>query len=131
MVLEEQRDHLLAEATSEILKQECNVDTLNTCIRDFQRQAHYNRLDKESANCGCEECRREQARLHEELAQREKALRDTRIRNINEVEELKGAQEMRIDECSRPESRESHAAIQELTSQTQELQERMNHMNGS
>ena len=44
-VLEEQRDHLLAEAKSEILKQECKVDTLNTCIREFQRQAHPNRLE--------------------------------------------------------------------------------------
>ena len=32
----EQRDHLLAEAKSEILKQDCKVDTLNTCIREFQ-----------------------------------------------------------------------------------------------
>ena len=37
LVLEEQRDHLLAEAKSEILKQECKVDTLNTGIREFQK----------------------------------------------------------------------------------------------
>ena len=43
------------------------------------------------------------ARLHEELGQREKALRDTRIRNIHEVERWKGAQEMRMDEFSRNE----------------------------
>ena len=72
-----------------------------------------------------------QARLHEELALREKALRDTRIRNIHEVEELKRAQDIRIDEFSRHELRESHATIQELTSQIQELQERMNFMNDS
>ena len=41
-VLEEQRNHLLAEPKFEILKQECKVDTLNTCIRKFQRQAHSN-----------------------------------------------------------------------------------------
>ena len=45
LVLEEQRDHLLAEAKSEILKQECKVDTLNNCIREFPRQAHSNRLE--------------------------------------------------------------------------------------
>ena len=72
-----------------------------------------------------EESRREQARLHQELAQREEALRDTRIRNVHEVEELKRAQDMRIDEFSRNELRESDATIQELTSQIQELQERM------
>ena len=124
-VLEEQRDHQLAEAKSEILKQECKVNTLNTCIREFQRQVHSNRLEMGSVNCGYEESRREQARLHEELAQWEKAVRDTRIRNIHEVEELKRAQEMRFDEFSRRELRESHATFQELTSQIQELQERM------
>ena len=131
LVLEEQRDHLLAEAKSEIFKQECKVDSLNTCIREFQRQAHSNLLEMDYVKYRYEESRREQARLHEELAQREKALRDTRIRNIHEVEELKRAQEMRIDEFSRNELRESHATLQELTSQLQELQERMNCMNDS
>ena len=36
LVLEERQDHLLAEAKSEILMQECIVDALNT--REFQRQ---------------------------------------------------------------------------------------------
>ena len=40
--------------------------------------------------------------------------------------ELKRAQEMRTDEFSRNELRERHATFQELTSQVQELQERMN-----
>ena len=60
--------------------------------------------------------------FHGELALREKALRDTRIRNIHEKEELKRAQEMRVDEFSLHKLRESHATIQELTSQKQELQ---------
>ena len=38
---------------------------------------------------------------------------------------------MRIDDFSRDELRESHATIQELTSQVQELQERMYYMNDS
>ena len=62
---------------------------------------------------------------------KEKKLRETRIRNIREVEELKRAQEMRIDGFSRHELRESHATIQELTSQIQEVQERMNYLNES
>ena len=85
----------------------------------------------DSVNCGYEESRREQGRLHEELAHREKALRDTRIRNIHEVEELKRVQGMRIDEFSRHELTESHATLQELTSQIQDLQERTNCVNVS
>ena len=38
---------------------------------------------------------------------------------------------MRIDESFRNELRESHATIQELTSQIQELQERMNYLSDS
>ena len=91
---------MLAEAKSVILKQEYKVDTLNTCIRDLQRQAHSHRSELYSASCGHEESRREQVRLHEELAPRKKALRDTRIRNIHEMEELKRAHEMRVDEFS-------------------------------
>ena len=72
LVLEEQRSHLLAEARSEIFKQECKVDTLNTSIREFQRQDHSSRLEMVNINYGYEESRREQARLHEELALQEK-----------------------------------------------------------
>ena len=42
-----------------------------------------------------------------------------------------GAQEMRVDEFSIHKLRESHVTIQELTSQIQELQERVNYMNDS
>ena len=47
------------------------------------------------------------------------------------MEQLKRAQEMRVDEFSMQKFRESHATIQELTSQIQELQERVNCMNDS
>ena len=47
------------------------------------------------------------------------------------MEELKRAQEMRVDELSIHILRETHATIKELTSQMQELQEKMNYMNDS
>ena len=47
------------------------------------------------------------------------------------MEELKRVQEMQINEFSRNEMRASHATLQELTSQIQELQERMNVLNYS
>ena len=46
----EQRDHLLADAKSEILKQECKVDSLNTSIRELQRQALSNRMEMDCVN---------------------------------------------------------------------------------
>ena len=73
-ILEGHTDHMLAEAKSEIMKQECKVDSLNTWIRELQRQAHSQRLELDDANCGYEESRREQIRLEEELALREHPL---------------------------------------------------------
>ena len=43
--------------------------------------------------------RTEQAKLHEDLAEREKALRETQV--VHDVEESMRSQEMRIDEFSR------------------------------
>ena len=64
---------IIYEANSEILKQECKVDSPDTSIGELQRQAHSHREELDSANCGYEESRREQARLHEELALRDKS----------------------------------------------------------
>ena len=50
------------------------------------------RMGNDHTNLGFETSRKDQARLHEELAPRERVLRDTRIRSIHEVEELKRAQ---------------------------------------
>ena len=74
------------------------MDSLNTSFREFQRQGHSDGSEIDYVNYGDEKSRKEQARFHEELAHREKALRETRIRSIHEVEELKRAQEMRIYE---------------------------------
>ena len=46
------------------------------------------------------ESRREQARLQEELLRKEKALRDTQIRSMHELEKMKRAQVQQVDEVS-------------------------------
>ena len=67
-ILEDHIDHMLAEATSEIMKQECQVVSLTTRTRELQRQAHSQMLVLDEANCGNEESRRKQVRFEEELA---------------------------------------------------------------
>ena len=62
---------------------------------------------------------------------KEKALRETQIRNIHDMGEMKRAQEIRVDEFSVQKMRESHETIQTLTSQMQEMQEQMNSMSDS
>ena len=60
-----------------------------------------------------------------------KVLRNTQIRNMRELVEIKRAQEQRIDEVSVQKLREHHETIQHLTSLLQQMQEQMNSMNDS
>ena len=125
-LLEGNKDHLLSEARSESMKQEHQVGSLNSCINELQQQAYAQRLELEDAHHRYIECRREQTRLQEELSMKEKVLRDTQIRNTHEMGEMKGAEELRVDDFSLQKLRESHDTTQRLTSQLQEMQEQMN-----
>ena len=77
------------------------------------------------------ESRREQARLQEELLRKEKALRDTQMRRMHELEKMKRAQVQQVYEMSIQKLRENHDTIQQLTSQLQQLQEQMNSKSSS
>ena len=93
-------DHLLNQARSDLVKQELHVESLNKCIGELQRQTEEQRLALQDAQYGFVESGREQVRLQEELSMKEEVLRNTRIRNMHEVGEIKRAQEQRIDEVS-------------------------------
>ena len=60
-----------------------------------------------------------------------KGLRETQIRKMHEMGEMKSAHGLRVDEFSVQKLRESHETIQRLSSQVQELQERMNYLDHS
>ena len=94
----------------------------------LQKQTHAQRLELEDAHLRCAESRREQVRLQEELVMKERALRDTQIRSFHETGVLKRAQELRVVDFSAQKLRESHDTMQKLTSQRQELQDRVNCM---
>ena len=56
-------------------KQDCRAEFLDCSILEFHREIHSRRMEADHVNLGYETSRREQARLHEESAQRERALR--------------------------------------------------------
>ena len=76
------------------------MESLNNCIDELQQQAHAQRLDLEDAHHGCIESRREQLRPQEELSMKEKALRETEIRNVTRDGRNEEAQESRVAEFS-------------------------------
>ena len=79
---------------------------------------------------GCEQYRRDQQQLQEELSEQNRDLRETRIKSLHEMEELKRVQELRVDEFSRRRLIENQDTINELTARIQELQNEVN-MNDS
>ena len=131
-LLEGNTDHLLNQARSDLAKQELHAESLNECIGELQRQTEKQRLAPQGAQYGFVESRREQVRPQEELlSMKEKVLRNTQVRNMHEMGEIKRAQEQRVDEVSMQKLRENHETIQQLTSQLQQMQEQMNSMNES
>ena len=58
-----------------VARESTEKPVLGSSVRDLQRQLDSNRLEIHCTNHGSEESRKEQARLHEELAQRERVLR--------------------------------------------------------
>ena len=58
-------------------------------------------------------------------------LRETRIKSLHEMEELKRVQEVRVDEISRRRLIENQDTINELTARIQELQNDVNCINDS
>ena len=118
--LEGNKDHLLNQVRSELVKQEHQVGSLDRCINELQQQAYAQRLELQDAHHRFLESRREQSRLQKKLSLEEKVLRDTQIRNFHEMGGMKRSQELRVDEFSVQKLRESHETIQRLTSQLQQ-----------
>ena len=99
-LLEGNKDHLLDQVRSELMKQEREVGSFNKCINESQQQVYAQRLELQDTQHGYVGSRREQVRLQEELSLKEKVLRYTQIRSMHEMGEMKRAQELRVDEVS-------------------------------
>ena len=59
-LLEGNKDHLLSQSRSELMKQEHRVGSLKNCIGELQQQAYDQRLELQDAQHGFFESRREQ-----------------------------------------------------------------------
>ena len=76
-LLDGNKDSLLNQARSELMKQEHQVESLNNCIEELQQQAYAQRLELEDVHHVYFESRREQSRPQEELSLKGKLLRET------------------------------------------------------
>ena len=75
---------------------------------------------------GCEQYRRDQLLLQEELPEQNRALRETRIRNMRDMEELQKSHVLKVEELSRRKLTDDQNTIMELRTRIQELQNEVN-----
>ena len=81
IILEREKRTVLAEAKSEILRHEYRADIAENNICELKRPIDSQAVEIGHTRTEYEQSKREQALLHEELADRERALCDSRVRS--------------------------------------------------
>ena len=71
---------------------------------------------------GCEQSRRDQLLFQEEMSEQNRALRESHVKSLCEMEEMKRVQELRVDESSRKRLIENQDTENEFMARIQELQ---------
>ena len=131
ILLERQKEQILAEVRTEIHKHEVQADSDRRSIQEFNGIIESQRREIDHTIASDEQLRRDQLQLQEQLSEQNRDLREAHIKSLHEMEELKRVQELRIDEFSRRRLIENQDTIHELTARIQELQNEVNCMNDS
>ena len=120
ILFERQKEQIHADFRAEIQKHECQADSDRRSIQELNGIVDSQRMETDHTFTGCEQSRRDQLPLQEELSEQNRDLRETRIKSLHEMEELKRVQELRVDEFSRRRLIEKQDTINELTARIQE-----------
>ena len=99
--LKDKKEQILAEVRSEIQKHELQAESDERSRQELTGIIDFQRMEIDHTITGCEQSRRDQLLLQEELSEQNRDLRETRIKSLHEMEELKRVQELRVDEFSR------------------------------
>ena len=131
ILLERQKEQILAEVRTEIQKHELQAESDRRSIQDLAGIDDSQRREVDHTITSDEQSRRDQLLLQEQLSEQNRDLRVADIKSLHEMETLKKVQELRIDEFSRRRLIENQDTINELTARIQELQNEVNCMNDS
>ena len=120
-LLEGNKDHLLSQARSELMRQEHPVGSHNNSISELQQQAYAQRLELQDAETLIYWISTRNKFVYKKNnVSRKRFSQILRIRSMREMREMKRAHELRVDEVSLQKLRENHETIQKLTSQFQD-----------
>ena len=129
ILLERQREQILADCQAEIRKHEFQADYDRRSIQKLNEVIESQRGEIYRAHQGDEQLRRDQQLLHEQLLEQNRDLREAHEKSLNVMDELKRFQGSTFDKISRRKLVEDRDTILELTGKIQELQNEINCMN--
>ena len=129
IILERQREQILAEVRTEISKHEFQADS-DRSIQELNGIIESQRRETDHTNASDEQLRRDQLLL-QELLEQNRDLREAHIKSLHEMEELKRVQELRVDDSSTRRLIENQDTINEVTARIQEQQNEVSCMNDS
>ena len=131
ILLERQKEQILADCRTEIQKHEFQADYDRRRIQKLNGIVESQRGGINRALAGDEQLRRDQRLLHEQLSEQNRELGEAHMKSLNEMEELRRFQDSTIDTISSTRLVEDRDTILEFTGKIQELQNEVNCMNGS
>ena len=101
ILLERQKEQILAEVRSEIHKHELQAESDKRSIQELAGMIDSQRMEIDYSIAGSEQSRRDQPLLQEEPSERNRDLRETRIRNMRDMEELQKSHVLKVEGRSR------------------------------
>ena len=122
ILLERQREQILADCQAEIRKHEFQADYDRRSIQKLNEMMESQKGEIYRAHQGDERLRRDQQLLHEQLLAQNRDLREAHEKSLNEMEELKRFQGSTFDTIARRKLVKDRDTILELTGKIQELQ---------
>ena len=100
ILLERQKEQILAKVRTEIQKHEFQADSEKRSIQELTGIFGSQRMEIYHNITGCEQSRRDQLLL-QEVSEQNRALRETCIRNTRDMEELQKSHVLKVEELSR------------------------------
>ena len=101
ILLERHKEQILAEVRSEIQKHELQAESDRRSIQELNGIIDSQQMEIDHIVTGCEQSRRDQLLLQEEISEQNRDLRETCTRNMRDMEELHKNHVLKVEKLSR------------------------------
>ena len=109
--LKDKKEQILAEVRSEIQKHELQADSDKRITQELTGIFDSQWMEIDHTFTGCGQSRRDQLPLQKEISEQNRELRETRIRNMRDVEELHQSHVLKVEELARRKLTEDFEAV--------------------